>query len=59
MKSPINLYISPRNSEREVKLKDGTTVQTGTAATTLHNLKLYNSGERGKVEKELRRLRSS
>ena len=34
-------------------LKDGSTVQTGTVATMLHNIKLYDSGERGAVEKEL------
>ena len=37
-----------------VKLKDGTAVQTGTVATMLHNLSLYNAGERGRVEEELR-----
>ena len=37
-----------------VKLKDGSRVQTGTVATMLHNLQLYNSGERGQVEEELR-----
>lgn len=36
-----------------VKLKDGTTVQTGTVATMLHNVVRYNNGERGEVEKEL------
>ncbi|MGP9767734.1 DUF7709 family protein [Halomonas sp. AOP13-D3-9] len=36
-----------------VQLKDGSKVQTGTVATMLHNIKLYNSGERGQVEKEL------
>jgi len=36
-----------------VKLKDGTTVQTGTVATMLHNVARYNSGERGEIEKEL------
>ena len=37
-----------------IKLKDGSTAQTGTVATMLHNLNLYNSGERGQVEEELR-----
>lgn len=37
-----------------VKLKDGTRVQTGTVATMLHNIQLYNAGERGSVEEELR-----
>jgi hypothetical protein len=36
-----------------VQLKDGSRVQTGTVATMLHNINLYNSGERGQVEKEL------
>jgi hypothetical protein len=35
-----------------VILKDGTAVQTGTVATVLHNIKLYNAGERGEIEKE-------
>lgn len=36
-----------------VQLKDGSRVQTGTVATMLHNVALYNSGERGPVEREL------
>lgn len=36
-----------------VQLKDGTGVQTGTVATMLHNVSLYNSGTRGEVEQEL------
>ena len=36
-----------------VRLKDGSTVQTGTVATMLHNVSLYNSGFRGDVEREL------
>ena len=36
-----------------VKLKDGSRVQTGTVATMLHNISLYNAGERGEVEREL------
>ncbi|MBJ8446043.1 DUF7709 family protein [Acinetobacter bereziniae] len=36
-----------------VTLKDGTKVQTGTVATMLHNIDLYNQGLRGEVEKEL------
>ncbi|MCS6924926.1 MAG: hypothetical protein NZ578_03380 [Candidatus Binatia bacterium] len=36
-----------------VKLKDGSRVQTGTVATMLHNINLYNAGERGQVEREL------
>lgn len=37
-----------------VRLKDGSKVQTGTVATMLHNIQLYNAGERGQVEEELR-----
>src|SRR3954462_5539095 len=36
-----------------VTLKDGSTVQTGTVATMLHNVALYNQGARGEVEREL------
>ena len=36
-----------------VTLKDGTRVQTGTVATVLCNIGLYNQGERGAVEREL------
>jgi len=36
-----------------VHLKDGSKVQTGTVATMLYNINLYNAGERGQVEKEL------
>ncbi|RPE79643.1 DUF7709 family protein [Vulcaniibacterium tengchongense] len=36
-----------------VKLRDGSTVQTGTVATMLHNIALYNAGERGEVERQL------
>ncbi|KAF1017735.1 hypothetical protein [Acinetobacter sp.] len=36
-----------------VKLKDGSTVQTGTVATMLYNIDLYNSGLRGEIEQEL------
>lgn len=37
-----------------VRLKDGSQVQTGTVATMLHNVFLYNSGERGEVEEQLK-----
>ncbi|MCF9046037.1 hypothetical protein JKI99_04640 [Acinetobacter nectaris] len=37
-----------------VKLKDGTPVQTGTVAALLYNIQLYNQGERGQIEDELR-----
>lgn len=36
-----------------VKLKDGSSVQTGTVATMLHNIRLYDQGERGEVEQQL------
>ena len=36
-----------------VKLRDGSTVQTGTVAAMLHNVALYNAGERGEVERQL------
>lgn len=36
-----------------IKLKDGSTVQTGTVAAMLHNIALYNAGHRGQVEAEL------
>ncbi|NNP70634.1 hypothetical protein [Acinetobacter sp. Ac_5812] len=37
----------------QVTLKDGSRVQTGTVATMLHNINLYNAGVRGVVEEEL------
>ena len=37
-----------------VTLKDGSLVQTGTVATMLYNIALYNAGERGAVEAELK-----
>ncbi|AOA59162.1 DUF7709 family protein [Acinetobacter larvae] len=36
-----------------VELKDGSRVQTGTVATMLMNIQLYNQGQRGEVEHEL------
>jgi hypothetical protein len=36
-----------------VRLKDGSVVQTGTVATMLHNVALYDAGSRGEVEREL------
>ena len=36
-----------------VTMKDGTRVQTGTVATMLFNIGLYNAGERGQIEEEL------
>lgn len=38
----------------QVVLKDGSQVQTGTVATMLHNIELYNAGERGQIEEELK-----
>lgn len=38
----------------EVSLRDGTKVQTGTFATLLHNIELYNQGQRGAIENEMR-----
>ena len=35
-------------------LKDGSQVQTGTVATMLHNIELYNAGQRGQIEEELK-----
>ncbi|UCP00951.1 hypothetical protein LF844_14540 [Metapseudomonas lalkuanensis] len=36
-----------------VTLKDGSRVQTGTVAAMLQNVRRYNDGERGEVEREL------
>jgi hypothetical protein len=36
-----------------VQLKDGSKVQTGTVATMLRNIALYNAGERGDIELQL------
>lgn len=36
-----------------VRLSDGSKVQTGTVATMLHNIRLYNEGQRGDIEQEL------
>ena len=36
-----------------VTLRDGTRVQTGTFATLMHNIDLYNNGERGDIENEM------
>ncbi len=46
--------IADGESLPSVQLKDGSRVQTGTVATMLHNVGLYNAGERGQVEEELR-----
>ena len=37
----------------QVRLRDGSHVQTGTVATMIHNIHLYNMGVRGDVEDEL------
>lgn len=50
----INLKIlAPGESLPTVALKDGSRVQTGTVATMLHNVRLYDAGERGTIEDEL------
>ena len=36
-----------------VQLKDGSRAQTGTVATMLLNVELYNKGQRGEIEREL------
>ncbi len=36
-----------------VTLKDGSRVQTGMVATMLHNIREYDAGARGEVEREL------
>ena len=36
-----------------VQLKDGSKVQTGTVATMLQNVALYNAVQRGRIEREL------
>jgi len=38
----------------QVVLKDGSQVQTGTVATMLYNIDLYNAGQRGQIEEELK-----
>ena len=45
--------VAPGETLPAVRLKDGSTVQTGTVATMLHNISLYNAGQRGTVEREL------
>ncbi len=45
--------LAPGESLPAVKLKDGSRVQTGTVATMLYNIMLYNQGERGAIEREL------
>jgi hypothetical protein len=45
--------LAPGESLPAVQLKDGTKVQTGTVATMLYNVALYNNGARGSVEQEL------
>lgn len=52
--SHINQKITAsKDSLPSVMLKDGSVVQTGTVATVLYNIALYNAGERGQVEQEL------
>jgi hypothetical protein len=45
--------LAPQATLPVVELKDGSRVQTGTVATMLHNINLYNKGARGDVEREL------
>lgn len=54
LKSINQKIIADGESLPSVTLKDGSRVQTGTVATALHNIALYNAGERGQVEDELR-----
>lgn len=52
--SNINRKILADNEQLPiVRLKDGSQVQTGTIATMLHNVALYNLGMRGEIENEL------
>lgn len=52
--SSINQKVIEKGQELpSVKLKDGSRVQTGTVATMLYNIQLYNQGERGNIENEL------
>jgi hypothetical protein len=53
LKEINNKIIAEGESLPAVQLKDGTIVQTGTVATMLHNVKLYNAGERGMIEEDL------
>ena len=45
--------VAPGATLPAVELKDGSRVQTGTVATMLHNVRAYDRGERGDVEREL------
>jgi hypothetical protein len=45
--------LAPGETLPSVTLKDGSAVQTGTVATMLVNVGLYNAGQRGAVEQEL------
>jgi hypothetical protein len=45
--------LAPGATLPAVELKDGSRVQTGTVATMLHNVRAYDRGERGDVEREL------
>ncbi len=45
--------LAPGEQLPSVRLKDGSRVQTGTVATMLHNIRRYDAGERGEVEREL------
>lgn len=45
--------LAPGESLPAVTLQDGSRVQTGTVATMLHNIALYDQGARGEVERQL------
>ena len=45
--------VAPGEQLPQVRLKDGTPVQTGTVAAMLQGVARYNAGERGQVEREL------
>jgi hypothetical protein len=52
--SSINAKIlAPGETLPVVQLQDGSKVQTGTVATMLRNVALYNQGERGQIVQEL------
>ena len=53
LKKINNKIVAEGEDLPSVQLKDGSMVQTGTVATMLHNVKLYNEGHRGTIEKEL------
>jgi hypothetical protein len=54
LRSANQKILAEGESFPSVQLKDGTKVQTGTVATMLRNVALYNAGERSQVERELK-----